>query len=336
MAILRMRDVYAEARAVFVLDICLEKTGGNLFERRLQLACSEWTRRLWTLEEAMLPRAEKLFIKFKDGITSYDKLCESQRRSFLANNFDESTRVLLHECISTRRDLLNDPLLAIIKSLQRRETSRAEDEPIVLASLLRVPMLQFLENPTMENFFSSVPKLPQTLLFVPGIRLSTPGLRWAPRTFLCQTGHIPVWRDTSGRLSNQGFEVEKPAVLLSPKITLAVPISGDIHFKIRATDQEEQYVLCIDRERILSSQSLGIESVALIWLADIYNGVVVKVVIASNAREENGIHYCHLERHGSIWRESLWKRYKPTCESEYRSAQEITGSYFPSLTFCVD
>ena len=331
-----MRDAYAEARAALVLDTRLEKTGGSLFERRLQVACSEWARRLWTLEEAMLPRAENLCIKFKDGIMSYGKLCEPQEPSFLANRFDESTRVLLHDYVSTQRDLLNDPLIAIIKSLQSRETSRAEDEPIVLASLLKVPMLQFLENPTMENFFSSVLKLPQNLLFLPGVRLSTPGFRWAPRTFLCHTGFIPTWRDYPGRLSNQGFEVEKPAVLLSPKTTLEVPISGDIQFKVRATDQEEHYVLCVDREHISSSQSSRIESVALIWLADIYNGVFVKVVIVSSVRKEHGVHYCHLERHGSIWRESLWKRYHPNRESEYRSAQVITGSYFPSLTFCVD
>ena len=336
MAILQMRDVYAEARAVLVLDTRLEKTGGNLFERRLQLACSEWARRLWTLQEAMLPRAENLYIQFKDGIMSYDKLCERQSPSFLANDFDVSTILLLRDYISTKGDLVNDRMTAIIKSLQNRETSRAEDESIVLASLLKVPMLQILENSTMENFFSSVLKLPQSLLFLPGVRLSTPGFRWAPRTFLGHTGTIPTWRGLPGRLSNQGFEVDKPAVLLSPKTTLVVPISEDIYFKVRATDQEEQHVLCVNREHISSSQSSRIESVALIWLDEFPTGIFIDVVIVSSVRKENEVHYCHLERRGSIGRESLWKRYTPSRESEISSAQVITGSYFPSLTFCVD
>ena len=48
LSLFKMRVTYANATAVLVPDACLQEVGEVVYERRLQVVCSEWMRRLWT------------------------------------------------------------------------------------------------------------------------------------------------------------------------------------------------------------------------------------------------------------------------------------------------
>ena len=64
-AIAKLGNVYEEAYKVLVIDKDLMKVGSDRKEQILQLPCSEWQRRLWTLQEGRLAR--DLHIQFKDS-----------------------------------------------------------------------------------------------------------------------------------------------------------------------------------------------------------------------------------------------------------------------------
>ena len=64
-AIKRLKDTYQKAKSVLVLDKRLLRFGPHDIERRVQLLCSDWMRRLWTMQEGLL--AQKLYIVFEEG-----------------------------------------------------------------------------------------------------------------------------------------------------------------------------------------------------------------------------------------------------------------------------
>jgi hypothetical protein len=64
-AIRCMSKIYKEADKVLVLDSYMQSTGHkNLVDCLLTIACSTWVRRLWTLQEGMLPGKFKVYFKF--------------------------------------------------------------------------------------------------------------------------------------------------------------------------------------------------------------------------------------------------------------------------------
>ena len=62
-SISRLRAVYSTASSVLVVDRHLQQVGTHWLEMRLQLLCSEWMRRLWTLQEGRL--ASRLYVQFR-------------------------------------------------------------------------------------------------------------------------------------------------------------------------------------------------------------------------------------------------------------------------------
>jgi hypothetical protein len=71
-AIKKLRSVYQKASSVLLVDKCLMQVGKDHLERQIQLLCSEWGRRLWTLQEGRL--ASKLYVQFKDEAVAVDEL----------------------------------------------------------------------------------------------------------------------------------------------------------------------------------------------------------------------------------------------------------------------
>jgi hypothetical protein len=78
-AIAKLRTVYEEAYKVLVIDRDLVKVGSDQTEQVLQLLCSEWQRRLWTLQEGRLAR--DLHIQFKDSAVPISALMATNPRS---------------------------------------------------------------------------------------------------------------------------------------------------------------------------------------------------------------------------------------------------------------
>ena len=64
-AFFKMRGIHANATNVLVLDACLQDFGERILERQRQSANSEWTYRLWILQEDVLPKPGNLLIQYR-------------------------------------------------------------------------------------------------------------------------------------------------------------------------------------------------------------------------------------------------------------------------------
>ena len=139
-----MRRIYKNATKVLVLDsdlVVISKTM-NPIEIYLRLKMSSWMRRLWTLQEATM--AENLIVQFADGTLSMADIAAAvqaegnrvsrnlyTRYSFLART---TFNPLLNKSTTTGAPMF----LGIVKLFQWRSTSRACDETICPANIMRL------------------------------------------------------------------------------------------------------------------------------------------------------------------------------------------------------
>ncbi|KAL9059859.1 MAG: hypothetical protein Q9162_000929 [Coniocarpon cinnabarinum] len=77
-AISHMSNIYKQSSSVLVLDRNLQLVGDDPIEMGFQLLYSEWSRRLWTLQEAILPGPEKLVVAFKEQVLPWNDVCNSE------------------------------------------------------------------------------------------------------------------------------------------------------------------------------------------------------------------------------------------------------------------
>jgi len=87
-----MRDVYANAERVLVYDaeLMASTSKASYEELNMRISCSRWTRRLWTVQEAVL--AKRLIYQFADGpqMLMTDSLLWNARYKDLALNYFNS------------------------------------------------------------------------------------------------------------------------------------------------------------------------------------------------------------------------------------------------------
>lgn len=236
MAISRLRDTYKRASKVLILDRRLfEIHSTSIPEAVCHLLCSDWMSRLWTLQEGLLPKRENLHVQFQDNAVPvaallYDEstkpmsdIVEAKLRTYLSSLFlaryQFGTPEDGHESFGRN---LHTRIFALMQNLQRRRTTRSEDEPVCIATLMGIDLERFEGMPSMEDIYSSLDGLPRTLIFADGPRLTTAGFRWAPSTFLEQpiTGHrIPEGLTTRGLVTEKGFDFMADSIkLLDPLV----------------------------------------------------------------------------------------------------------------------
>lgn len=83
LAIHKMRETYEQAEAVVVLDAwlrCCSATVTSPLETLSRIITSPWTRRLWTLQEGVLPKT--LLFAFEDSLEDADVVAKELRRLF--------------------------------------------------------------------------------------------------------------------------------------------------------------------------------------------------------------------------------------------------------------
>ncbi|KAK3683010.1 hypothetical protein B0T22DRAFT_387283 [Podospora appendiculata] len=227
MSISRLRDTYKRAAKVLVLDRGLARVSGtNVAEAVCHLLCSDWMSRLWTLQEGLLPELHNLFVQFQDGPVPASALVSDGEPKAMPDIVESKLRTYL----SSRQDTR---LLALMRDLQRRRTTRQTDEPICIATLMNIDLGTFDGMPCMADIYRSLGRLPRNLIFAPGPRLTAPGFRWAPSTFLEQpiTGRRATPNMASlGLAMEQGFDF----MALSVEITdpWVVERDGRVAYKI--------------------------------------------------------------------------------------------------------
>lgn len=196
LALDKMQQTYSDAAKVLVLDGELQASSMNVDyeEALMRISCSGWMRRLWTLHEGLL--AQDLFIQFREGPTNINHFMHQWIRDAGQS----------HDLIRSRLSVDAAGLFWTLQSLgdsagaerfehmwncaQWRSTSKSSDETLCIAMQLGLDISPIVSLPVealeerMVTLLRSQRELPTKILFLNLPRLSRPGYRWAPSTFL--------------------------------------------------------------------------------------------------------------------------------------------------------
>ena len=222
-AIMRLRETYANAKHVLVLDTGLQSVNSSIrptWETLLWIFCSGWTTRLWTLQEGMLPK--NLWFQFQDqpqnSDTLKDRLFQEVRQNARVEGMGKdlhNQHLWLDRFRSSRKDIFSSltqdsPGLAdfiiLNQALQHRTVTFPADEAICVSLLTEFPLDQLLanENADVEDqdglredrmckIWTWIDKrygIPFGILTLGYLKLRRPGFRWAPRSLIENTAGI--------------------------------------------------------------------------------------------------------------------------------------------------
>lgn len=217
-AILQMRNIYKDTSAVLVLDKAIQQvsTDPGSLSTMWQIYTSIWYRRLWTLQEGILNT--KTFVRLSDDLPtfewfvhSYDACSTLEQPLNACRNFikahiypsrtahpkpysaqllDPIYHHLRLDLLETRRTITSPEYCTsrILHQLAWRDASVRNDESVCLAVLSSYPITpSFLARPPSAQLATVIHHLgscPSIIAFLPGPRLSIPGSRWVPQSFL--------------------------------------------------------------------------------------------------------------------------------------------------------
>ena len=273
-AIALMRETYADAEKVLVLDSYLEGVnyeGMTVFERALRITCTGWTRRLWTLQEGVL--AKQIIFQFADSAVDGDALFMRLWQPPISYG----TIPVLHAWMEIRSNWNVQSGLPIAtaqvvwmlyRALRFRTTSVATDEPLCLSTLTGVDLKEIVQEEKenrMKRFWQLNNRLSISLLYWDGPRLDEPGLRWAPASLLSTSPE--AFMVSHADLITNGEEVtrtDQGIVFLSQGILLGnwkAPIGNG--FWLRCEDDKWYYVTLtrsVGSPRAMEEASQGVVS----------------------------------------------------------------------------
>ncbi|OAA60851.1 HET domain protein [Cordyceps fumosorosea ARSEF 2679] len=250
-ALERIADVYKNSTHVLILDsslTCMDTTTSDLAEMLLRtFSCSAWMRRLWTLQEAILPK--NLCIQFQDKAASaadlmrdlYIEGIKDMRRLRIwhdllnefnyLQNFEQASRGL--------DDSYHRPQLVVLqRAIHFRTVSVSSDEPLCIAVLMNLQIEGLtLMTDGQERMARVWAALAETLcgistsvVFYLEETLSLKGWRWAPKSLLGSLGEdstlgmderslrfsvpLPVTPQSVGMPTPRGFRMRAQGGLL--------------------------------------------------------------------------------------------------------------------------
>ena len=196
-AIELMRVTYGDAACVLVLDTELEATklrNMPVLEVAARCILSFWTRRLWTLQEGVL--GKQLWIQFETQAINLKSinfaLRDRHRRGDIGVHTLASTMLIT---LTSLRQFARETnpvnfIFFLVSALEKRSTTRLTDEPICIATLLKLDLRIILDAPEVQrmqrlwDLISAAGVLRRAILFASGPKLSQPGYRWALCSFL--------------------------------------------------------------------------------------------------------------------------------------------------------
>jgi hypothetical protein len=254
-AIQNMHKMYTLATYTIVLDAGLmtQVRGSNYAETAMKITTCYWITRLWTLQEAYL--SKRLLFNFADALVDMDVLEPMYKvdlvspislvaRSYHLALLGRERDRMLRGRETGERDEVGPPLnstflTSLWNALQWRATAHAQHETLALAILLGIntepfddamisvtsdfQQVQSRLDQKMQMLLSMIAQvseyaIPAELVFLPGPKLSTPGFRWAPRTWLHGRGHGPPRplssQQTGAQLTPEGLLFRCPGFKL--------------------------------------------------------------------------------------------------------------------------
>jgi len=254
-AIAKMRYVYEAADKVLVIDSWIQELSrsASIIDKAARIFLSNWQHRLWTLQEGVLAR--HLFFQFADGTESLEQLwyqqgIESKICPGLYSSIVHCTLPLIPMAKPQLKERAEEKNLAakmlpILEVVTHRKTSKLTDETICIATLLNfeeksIRKILDFKSPEerMRAFLVILGEFHQNIIFCEFPMLQTPGFRWAPRSFLNQTGSL--WPKSANELS-QDQPGDRFSVLAS---------SGGLHvtfpgIKLGAVNRITEKLMCV-------------------------------------------------------------------------------------------
>ncbi|KAF2472203.1 uncharacterized protein BDR25DRAFT_313370 [Lindgomyces ingoldianus] len=235
MALDRMAIPYQLATTVLVLDAELYHTDlpSTSSEAIVRLICSNWMRRLWTLQESILG-AERLSVLFKERrvFHLWEEL-ETLRKDLWAQPWVPNPLVPIAMRTGIQQSARALPgssskLSWLFRDMSWRSTTRRTDEALVLSNMLGVippNMFQIPAEDRMRAVIAELPEFPRRVIFAPGPRSPQEGFRWLVHSFLDKAAFgLGV---TVGKIRNRRFhhmETECPCLEVSyPGYVLRAP-----------------------------------------------------------------------------------------------------------------
>ena len=231
LAITKLAETYSKADQVLVIDMDLVQASKvcSRTEIATRILSSGWMRRLWTLQEAVLtgdrPNCTKLQIQFRGGAIAFNDILQTDVLSL--HNSETALKALVARLPQFGTPAKN--FATLTHALEYRTTSRYEDEPLCLASILNLDVQRILRAPhRMQVFYSNVKELPSDILFHEGECLQVDGFRWAPQSLLSsgrskatllRTSRLPT-----AMISEKGLHVRFPGLVLNVQIPLEAGI----------------------------------------------------------------------------------------------------------------
>ena len=278
-AIMKMHDVYRQSVATLVLDAGLMQHSCPLdpLEVLVRVQTSDWSRRLWTYQEAAL--APRIHFQFQD--TCSEEIVElmnqrphdSERAnggygimrralqitwypSFSIESRSRSERADLNDRDVQRLLSLYSPkerwqrFYAILKGLQQRSTSREFDQIICIAILLGVDIEAIVaveeERPLdrMKVLLRKIAVFPAGIVFVVTRRMDGDGFTWAPLSMLREVEHIDriILTEDTSTLSDKGLHVTFAGLVFPGNSVQILPVADACYYTWVADSAWTEYL----------------------------------------------------------------------------------------------
>ncbi|EXJ59097.1 hypothetical protein A1O7_06528 [Cladophialophora yegresii CBS 114405] len=308
MAISQMAQVYEQAHSVLVLDEGLLHTSLRTDDRSaktvsayrgrgppppvrqkdlvMSVMFSDWWRRLWTLQEGVLP--DYLFVAFADCSMHLSHVVPAGAEEHVMNRADlSSDRVkeglndLIekshlaneHGIITVDRKISKENMeyrRRVLRLLCNRATSRSSDEPICLATLMGLDPQILLDTPPkerMQMLYACLGTLPAGLVFLPVPKLEAENFRWAPRSLigvpisLMTTQVLLSEEDSEAEVTEAGIRLQATGY---PLASLDTPLNDNFYIfpgppgQIPSEGEDEQCLTDVDKVRSSNTQVVAI------------------------------------------------------------------------------
>ncbi len=263
-AIQLLGETFHEATAVLVLDRELEivqSATAPFLELGLRILCSGWMKRLWTLQEAALASeargVAKLYFQMRDGPFLYQNDLNSPEKRTAPIHDEEGS--LLHQggievrlwmAIPSVRSLREvpegySPFRFIHDAIEHRSTSKFEDVPLCLASLLGKDLTTIVSTSDAEqrmaNLYMLMREVPTGMLWCSNSKLTQRPFRWAPKSIAnCPLSVLIGWNDgicdTAGlhvrvggfMFAESEIEPHSPGSMLPPVFNFVSAETGNV------------------------------------------------------------------------------------------------------------
>jgi hypothetical protein len=243
-AIMNMHDIYSKSQAVLVLDdgLMQQPCPTDTLEILVRVQTSDWSRRLWTYQEAAF--APRIHFQFRDTPSKdiVDLRCSRSGEENSPGEHYGVTRSVLRipwfpsfslrsRSEGRRADLSQEFVEGLIssagleqrwrkffnvwKGLRGRSTSRMHDEIICVAVLLGLDMTSILNIEgertldRMKELLKSIKEFPSGMIFVTTRRILEDGYGWAPSSMLQEAKNLDriLFTETPATLLASGLSV---------------------------------------------------------------------------------------------------------------------------------